>query len=67
MQALKEIAKELNKLTSDVLELLNIVKAIEPIGKDKRFKQLEEKILETSGKLCRLAVDVYEVAKREEP
>jgi hypothetical protein len=67
MQALKEIAKELNKLTSDVLELLNIVKAIEPIEKDKRFKQLEEKILETSRKLCRLAVDVYEISKKEEP
>lgn len=67
MQALKEIAKELNKLTSDVLELLNIVKTLEPIEKDKRFKQLEEKIMETSQKLCRLAVDVYEIAKKEEP
>jgi hypothetical protein len=67
MQALKEIAKELNKLTSDVLELLNIVKTLEPIEKDKRFKHLEEKIMETSQKLCRLAVDVYEIARKEEP
>jgi hypothetical protein len=43
------------------------VKTLEPIEKDKRFKQLEEKIMETSQKLCRLAVDVYEIAKKEEP
>jgi len=59
-EALKETARHLNLLTTDVLELLQIVRSIELLNKNPRLKILENRIMVTGRELAKMTTDVWE-------
>jgi len=65
LQSLKEAAKQLNALTSDVYELIQVIKEAEAELKGtktaEKLKTIEAKLLKTSGKLAKLTLEIYEL------